>query len=483
MTESPRARAERYLRSCAAQIAPYWSEHYESKVPPEEVLDFFDQSVANLVNAEPGLAGYFGIYADQTERLTSDLLDMLIHESHIAVRNFQEETAREKREWQVKSSAEKIAVLEAEKAGRLAAAPRADVSDLDVRIQAEREAGEKAGKEQSKADRLAYLRAKRDAKFAAEQQDAAQATVAAMQPPSDPFVAKVQAALNRSPNLVDERGAITALATNEIISTLALKVAEQWAEHGGQSVDSTLRDALLRAVKALLHGINHADGTWDTQLDDGTVHRSKSAAGEIGTYWKVLLNMIEDFARPSFSYEQHKPWNGDEIDTLVLTVIDERVACIARVKEAETVLAAASKSLATWQELHPAPPAAPYGVSPAGAERWCRDWLEHMGLQGAEVTQQSGDGGVDVVSPTHIVQVKHYTGSVSIAEIRELVGVAAVEGRLPIFMTSGLYPVQAEEFADKARMLLYRYDVETGQVEGCTGMSRVMIQSGFLPET
>ncbi len=137
-------------------------------------------------------------------------------------------------------------------------------------------------------------------------------------------------------------------------------------------------------------------------------------------------------------------------------------------------------NLAEWQEKHPAPQPAPYGVSARGAENWCCDWLVHMGLHDATVTQQSGDGGVDVESATHIVQVKNYTGAVPITEIRELAGVAAVDGRVPVFMTSGTYPSQAEDFADRANMALLTYEVSTGEVFPTNRVGFALVTEGLL---
>jgi hypothetical protein len=48
----------------------------------------------------------------------------------------------------------------------------------------------------------------------------------------------------------------------------------------------------------------------------------------------------------------------------------------------------------------------------------------HLGAHDAQVTQYTGDGGIDVASRRCIAQVKHYAGSVGVAAIREA-GVAS----------------------------------------------------------
>jgi hypothetical protein len=127
----------------------------------------------------------------------------------------------------------------------------------------------------------------------------------------------------------------------------------------------------------------------------------------------------------------------------------------------------------------PRPAPQPFGVSHAGAEALAAQWMAYLGVVDAEVTRVSGDGGIDVVSAGYIAQVKNYTGSVGIAEVRELAGVAAVDGRKPLFFTSGAYPASAIEFADRSGMALFRYSAELGDLEGCSIDAMHMLSPGF----
>ena len=88
--------------------------------------------------------------------------------------------------------------------------------------------------------------------------------------------------------------------------------------------------------------------------------------------------------------------------------------------------------------------------------------MEHLGQTNVRVTRAQNYGGVDIESDDWLAQVKHYRGSVSVTEVRELVGVASLDGRTPVFFTSGQYTSSALEFADRAGVLLFSYKAETG---------------------
>lgn len=128
---------------------------------------------------------------------------------------------------------------------------------------------------------------------------------------------------------------------------------------------------------------------------------------------------------------------------------------------------------------NPPPSAQPYGVSPRGAELIVCEWMRHLGALDAEVTQYSGDGGVDVSSGRWIAQVKHYEGTVGVSPVRELAGVAAVEGRGALFFTSTGYAAGATEFADRARVALFLYSVEQGTLAGANALATDLLDRGL----
>ena len=108
-------------------------------------------------------------------------------------------------------------------------------------------------------------------------------------------------------------------------------------------------------------------------------------------------------------------------------------------------------------------------LSPEEAEEWCAEWLRHFGAYDAQVTRVSADGGLDIISGAKGwgVQVKNYTGSVSVMEVRQLAGVCHVEGLLPVFMTSGTYTKEALAFARAGGVTLYKYDAQMGTCHLC----------------
>lgn len=284
----------------------------------------------------------------------------------------------------------------------------------------------------------------------------------------------------RGSPLVDESGAVRSSAVDLVTGGFAAGVAAVWPEHGGQSLSVELTEFIGFLAEALLHGADVSDGSWDWRLGDGSVRRATSFGALVARYATSIGQEVLLAAKGNFTYEQRRPWLRDELLAIAVEAVREVAERAEREAEEAEARAVAAASLAAWQRLHPAPPACPYGVSAEGAEAWCRDWLVHMGMLEAEATPLSGDGGVDIVSPRHVVQVKHYVGSVAIAELRELVGVAAVEGKKAVFMTAGTFPSQAELFADRAGMLLFRYDVVTATVEGVTDASRQVLQAGFI---
>lgn len=102
-----------------------------------------------------------------------------------------------------------------------------------------------------------------------------------------------------------------------------------------------------------------------------------------------------------------------------------------------------------------------YGVSPRGAELWVTDALRWIGLHDAETTQQTADGGVDVIADGFAVSVKNYAGAVPVEEVREIFGVGVAVGRVPLLWTSGTLTASAQQFADVAPVGVVQYDVAT----------------------
>jgi len=191
----------------------------------------------------------------------------------------------------------------------------------------------------------------------------------------------------------------------------------------------------------------------------------------------VLYKLLPD-QREIINATQNGQQHFQERIQAALFAADARTA-----KRHETLIAPARESLHAWQSLHKPPTPQPYGVSPAGAESWIRDWMIHMGAENAQVTRYVGDGGIDVESDRFIAQVKHYTGTVGVGEIREHVGVAAVDSarRTPLFFTSGTYAAGGLETANQYGMALFVYSVEQATVTAVNSHSRTLLEVGLNP--
>lgn len=169
----------------------------------------------------------------------------------------------------------------------------------------------------------------------------------------------------------------------------------------------------------------------------------------------------------------------------------DRVAALERAVTVIATEAGVAEALGSGrpEPAHPLPAAwprpspQPYGVSHRGAEQLVADWMRHLGAADAEVTRFTGDGGVDVVSAHWIAQVKNLgeRTTVPVAQIRELAGVAADDGRRPLFFTSGTYSPGGVAFADRAGMGLFEYHAEGGALRAANAHARAALAQGLHP--
>lgn len=127
-----------------------------------------------------------------------------------------------------------------------------------------------------------------------------------------------------------------------------------------------------------------------------------------------------------------------------------------------------SKTLARWTEelkgkwkplaAKPGPPL--MTITPREAEEHCRQVMLFYGAEGAETTQYSQDGGVDVVSKHFVAQVKHQEAPVGVKVVRETFGVASQEGKLGIVFGKTGFTNDAISFATQNGILLISYGRE-----------------------
>lgn len=114
----------------------------------------------------------------------------------------------------------------------------------------------------------------------------------------------------------------------------------------------------------------------------------------------------------------------------------------------------------------PAPPGQEYGTSHEGAEALVAAWMRHLGAGDAQPTRFSGDDGIDVISSGYIAQVKNIAGAVPVEDVRAFAGAATLDGRTPLFFTSGTYTAGSVDFAGRSGLALFTYDAWRGELRG-----------------
>lgn len=128
---------------------------------------------------------------------------------------------------------------------------------------------------------------------------------------------------------------------------------------------------------------------------------------------------------------------------------------------------------------YPTPGPQAYGVSAEGAERWCCEWMLHLGAADAEVTRYTADGGVDIESTHWVAQVKHYAGAVDVVDVRALAGSATAVSKRGIFFTSGNYTASGLGFADQAGLALFSYVVERDEMVAQSNVASWVLENGL----
>ena len=136
-------------------------------------------------------------------------------------------------------------------------------------------------------------------------------------------------------------------------------------------------------------------------------------------------------------------------------------------------------ALGDWLAARQRPAPQPYGVSNQGAELLVADWLVFLGERSVEVTKQSGDGGVDVLTADYCCQVKNYTSqNVSSPEVRDLYGTAISKGRKPLLFTATALTPDASSFANSNSIAVVRFNVQEASLLGLNDDGEGFLYSG-----
>lgn len=165
----------------------------------------------------------------------------------------------------------------------------------------------------------------------------------------------------------------------------------------------------------------------------------------------------------------------------------ERLVRAAYEGAAEVITARRTRELNARQAQSKATAVATRGAGPSGgkaltprdAEELAARWMRSLGARRVEATQFRGDGGVDVTSTRYIAQVKHYTGNVGVAPIRELSGVVRVDGRRGLFFTTSGYARGAIDFAHQSGIALFRMNHRTGQLMAVNEVAKALQKHGL----
>lgn len=111
-----------------------------------------------------------------------------------------------------------------------------------------------------------------------------------------------------------------------------------------------------------------------------------------------------------------------------------------------------------WEPLAAIPQLPSREITPREAEEYASGVLLYLGEPNPKVTQQSNDGGVDVVSENCVTQVKHVMTPVGPAVVRELYGVSIAADKKAIVMSRSGFTKAAIDFADQVGVYLFQYE-------------------------
>lgn len=136
-------------------------------------------------------------------------------------------------------------------------------------------------------------------------------------------------------------------------------------------------------------------------------------------------------------------------------------------------------ALGDWLETRQRPIPQPYGVSHQGAELIVADWLVYLGERSVQVTKQSGDGGIDVLTEDYCCQVKNYTSqNVGSPDVRDLFGTAVSLGRKPLLFTATAMTPDASSFANSNSVAAIQFNVLEASLLGLNEHGEGFLLSG-----
>lgn len=250
-----------------------------------------------------------------------------------------------------------------------------------------------------------------------------------------------------------------------------------WCEQTAAEIAQFLTDYTMKAARKASWEMRNLPSALDPEHASRLEQLRERAAGRM-TAENERKRTEEDKRRQADERRRQVLEQRMRTEEAARTQADED----ARNQAEENIRQRAAEEQRRWL-ARPAPPPAPqpYGVSHEGAESLACDWMRHLGVVDAGVTRFVGDGGIDVDSSTCIAQVKNYTGTVPVHEIRAIYGTAAAEQKHALVFTSGFLTTEGALFADRVGMLVFRYDAVQGTLEGLNELAERAI-SMSIPE-
>ncbi|MCI9872787.1 restriction endonuclease [Arthrobacter humicola] len=118
--------------------------------------------------------------------------------------------------------------------------------------------------------------------------------------------------------------------------------------------------------------------------------------------------------------------------------------------------------------------------SPRQAEFLAKAWMQYLGATGCKVSQATRDGGIDVDSEHFVGEVKHHAEPVSPGIVRQIVGVASIEGKIPLVFSLSGYSEAALDVGRRAGAALFTYSFEQGTLSALSPQGERALKLGLL---
>lgn len=259
-----------------------------------------------------------------------------------------------------------------------------------------------------------------------------------------------------------------------------------WADEA--TIRATADDYLLPLAKELAGGIKRPDRRRTIALSLVWILFATSfvlgvsaqeQGGEFIIIWILLINFVWFFVLLYWLWRRWAARDEFRQELVAVGMTECKRAVRARQAKARQYNPSEKNGGSCGSQAGPIPSPQPYGVSAEGAEELVAQWMRFLGEGDAQTTRYTADGGIDVQSSHYIAQVKNYAGTVGVAEVRQLAGVASVDPRRALFFTSGAYASGAITFANQVGMALLIYDAQAGTLVGANNAGEQIVARGL----